>query len=599
MARLKKERTAGGTLSTPFTEAPYRTWEEVYPRPTMVRGDGTYHILNGKWKLSRRDRRGKVCEVGEIRMPFSPESSLSGIGCTLCRGEAWLYARTFRVPMVPTGGHVLLHLPQIREKYRISVNAWCSEWITGSVAGTTYDITEHLSAGDAENRICIEVCYTADVTIPYGKQRKKRGGMWYTPTTGIRGTVWVETVPQQYAEEITVTPSTDEITIAVNGFSDDAEKTLLIETEQGTRRVCFVGSTVTVAFDQPHRWTPEDPFLYPFTLLCGEDCVTSYFALRTFGIRVIGDIPYLCLNGEPYFFHGLLDQGYYPDGIDLPASPDAYRFDVMTAKSLGYRMLRKHAKLEDPYFYYTCDVCGMIVFADMVNNGRYVFLRDTALPTIGIRHGIRRFASKKQRQQFLSNAEAAVKCLYHHPSVAYYTIFNEGWGQFSPDEVYRHLRSLDPTRIWDTTSGWFFGRESDVRSEHVYFRALNLKPAGEKPLVLSEFGGYSLAIDGHMYCAGKVYGYKKHATAEELAEALAHLYLVEVNAMIARGLCASVLTQLTDVEDEVNGLITYDRRVIKVDASVMKTVAETLEKTFEEILDGERAKEANRRRMVH
>ncbi|MBQ3065401.1 MAG: glycoside hydrolase family 2 [Clostridia bacterium] len=595
MAQLKTEYILnnGGTLSTPFLEAPYRTWEEVYPRPTMVRGEDTYRILNGIWKLSRRNRRGELCEVGEICMPFSPESALSGIESTLRKGERWLYTRSFRAPMV-TDGHVLLHLPQIREKYRITVNAWCSEWMEGSVAGSTHEITAYLMSNDSENRISIEVCYTADVNIPYGKQRGKRGGMWYTPTTGIRGTVWVETVPGQYAEKITVTPSLNDVTIAVSGFSEEAEKTLLIETEQGEKCVHFVGSQVTVALDQPHRWTPDDPFLYPFTLTCAEDCVKSYFALRTFGIRKVGDTPYLCLNGEPYFFHGLLDQGYYPDGIDLPASPDAYRFDVMTAKELGFRMLRKHAKLEDPYFYYTCDVCGMVVFADMVNNGRYVFLRDTALPTVGIRHGIRRFASQRQRQMFLSNAEAAVQCLYHHPSVAYYTIFNEGWGQFSPDEVYLRLRTLDPTRIWDTTSGWFFGRKSDVQSEHVYFRALDLKPRGEKPLVLSEFGGYSLAVNGHMYCGGRIYGYKKHATAEELAEALKNLYLVEVNAMIARGLCASVLTQLTDVEDEVNGLITYDRRVMKVDASVMQPIAQTLKKTFEEILHGERAKETDR-----
>jgi hypothetical protein len=248
-------------------------------------------------------------------------------------------------------------------------------------------------------------------------------------------------------------------------------------------------------------------------------------------------------------------------------------------KKLGFNMLRKHIKIEPDIFYYECDRLGMIVFQDMVNSGKYNFLLDTALPTIGLKRGISHRASERRRAFFEDSMAQTVRHLYNHPCVVYYTIFNEGWGQYDADRLYRLGKAADPTRIWDATSGWFVEKESDVQSEHVYFKKLNLKPHG-KPLVLSEFGGYSLSIDGHRFNPDKAYGYRTFHTKEALTEALCHLYEDEVIPMIGRGLCATVLTQVSDVEDEINGLVTYDRQVIKVDEARMQDIAQTIQDAY-------------------
>ena len=249
-------------------------------------------------------------------------------------------------------------------------------------------------------------------------------------------------------------------------------------------------------------------------------------------------------------------------------------------KQLGFNTLRKHIKVENPYFYYYCDLHGITVFQDMVNNGRYRFLFDPALPTVGIRRQIPQRVSASQRENFLSAAKETVSALYNHPGVVYYTIFNEGWGQFDADGVYRTLKPLDPSRVWDTTSGWFTGTESDVTSEHVYFRALDLHAEPDRPLVLSEFGGYACAIPEHCANPKKHYGYRALNAPAALTAALEQLYLGEVRKMIGRGLCASILTQVSDVEDEVNGLLTYDRRVLKADPAVMRAIADALREPF-------------------
>ena len=242
-------------------------------------------------------------------------------------------------------------------------------------------------------------------------------------------------------------------------------------------------------------------------------------------------------------------------------------------------MLRKHIKIEPELFYYYCDKYGMIVFQDMVNSGGYSFLIDTALPTVGLKRGITHHASPRRRQIFEQNAAQTIEVLYNHPCVCYYTIFNEGWGQYDADRLYRMMKKLDPGRIWDSTSGWFFGKESDVQSEHVYFRKIALKGDG-RPLVLSEFGGYSCRVEGHCFNLDNNYGYRLCADAAEFRNALEELYRGEIIPAIRGGLCAAVLTQLTDVEDETNGLITYDRCVIKVDEAQMRKIAAELRDAF-------------------
>ena len=244
---------------------------------------------------------------------------------------------------------------------------------------------------------------------------------------------------------------------------------------------------------------------------------------------------------------------------------------------MGFNMLRKHIKIEPQVFYYLCDKLGMVVFQDMVNSGDYSFLLDTALPTVGFKRGISHKASERRKRAFLADSERTVELLYNHPSVCYYTIFNEGWGQFEADKTYDALQPLDPTRIWDTTSGWFWGKKSDVQSEHIYFKKINIKPWGDRPVVLSEFGGYACRVEGHIFNPDNNYGYSTYPTPEAWQMATEALYREQILPAIEQsGLCAAVLTQISDVEDETNGLVTYDRQFEKADAAAMAALAKEI-----------------------
>ncbi len=567
------------SLKTPSADG-CDDWHHGYPRPSLRRAEETCRHLTD-WKLSCLDERTQTpTPLGSIRLPFLPEAPLSGICKTLEDGEAWLYETVFSLSDTVKRGRVLLHLPPTDQMCIVTLNKKIYEECISFPCPVDYDITDFVTVGG--NKLTLLVRDPLDSDIPYGKQSKKRGGMWYTPTSGMRGMPWLELVPQEYIRDLRITPTLNSVTITVTGC-ERMQKTLVYETETGSETVSFAGGSVTIYISNPHLWTPDDPFVYRFTLACGDDAVSSYFALRTVTVETRGGNAVLCLNGKPHYFHGLLDQGYYPDGIDLPATPDGYRRDIEAVKSLGFDTLRKHIRLDDPYFYYYCDICGIFVFQDFVNNGTYSFLRDTALPTVGLRRGIHRHASARQKQQFIKAADGLLHQLYHHPSVVYYTIFNEGWGQFDADTLYRRYKAMDDTRIWDATSGWFYGRESDVQSEHVYFRRLNLKSDGHRPLVLSEFGGYTCKIDGHMFNTEKSYGYKTMSSPTALTESLTKLYRDEVLPMIERGLCATIYTQVTDVEDEINGLYTYDRQFCKVDAETMRKIAADLRSAFERI----------------
>ena len=345
------------------------------------------------------------------------------------------------------------------------------------------------------------------------------------------------------------------------------------------------GGSVTVTPEAPRFWSPEDPWLYDFTVETPEDRVESYFALRTLEIKKVGGYPRLCLNGKPYFLHGLLDQGYWPDGLLTPPAPESYTWDIEQMKALGFNVLRKHIKVEMEEFYYQCDKLGMIVFQDMVNNGDFGFLRDTAMPTVSAawqRLPDRQLhRDEKPRQRFLDAMEAMVEQLKNHPSILYWTIFNEGWGQFDSDAVYEQFIGLDDTRWVDSASGWFRREKTHVDSRHVYFRKVKVKADGKKPLVVSEFGGKTLRVDGHVFNPDKTYGYGGCKTRQELNEAVRGLYMNEILPAIRNGLCAAVYTQVSDVEDEINGVATYDRKVVKLDAEVMLPVAKALQEAME------------------
>ncbi len=534
----------------------------IYPRPQMVRD--SFFCLNGEWEFYAN---GGAKET--IRVPFAPESLLSGIQRPMGKAPNLLYKKEFSLPVDFVRGRVLLHFGAVDQIAEVTLNGNRLGSHTGGYTPFTFDITEHL-----QNENLLEVRVTdhlSEKILPYGKQCEKRGGMWYTPISGIWQTVWIESVPEQYVRALHIETGADFATVTAEGV--ESGKITLDD-----KVYPLTGGKAHIRFEAPHLWSPEDPHLYRFTLTAGEDKVESYFALRTLETKAVDGRMRLCLNGKPYFFHGLLDQGYFSDGIFTPASEKGYEQDILAMKALGFNTLRKHIKIEPEQFYYDCDRLGMIVFQDMVNNSGYSFLRDTALPTIGLQKLCDKWMhpNKTSRKAFVKTMEETVRLLKNHPSICYWTIFNEGWGQFASAEMYERLRALDNTRFIDTASGWFRGAPSDVESLHVYFKPFRMRPA-KKPVVLSEFGGYAHKVEGHVFNRKDTYGYRFYAKQEDFANALETLYKEEIVPAVKKGLSAAIYTQVADVEDETNGLLTYDRRVCKVDAARMLQIAKELQ----------------------
>ena len=559
-------------------------------RPQFSRDN--YISLNGLWHFTVMDAGGTVLfeagnaasgadpsagttaaaasagavPAGTIRVPYPPEAPLSGVGRHFPEGSKLWYSRRFTAPALRPGEKLLLHIDGVDQKARVFLNGRDLGTVCTVLNGpAVLDVTRWL---EPENALVI--CVTDDLRdrrFPYGKQTMKRGGMWYTPVSGIWQSVWLEPVPENYVRELKIIPSLDSVHIRIDGPREGVIRC-------GGVDYPFKNSRITLKPEQPRHWTPEDPYLYYFSVIAGEDKVDSYFALRK--IEVKGSR--ILLNGRPIFFHGLLDQGYWPEGLWTAPAEDSYEKDILAMKALGFNTLRKHIKVEPEQFYYDCDRLGMIVFQDMINNGHYSFVRDTILPTLGMQKwpaGLHR-RNTAVRRAFLHAMRSTVRRLYNHPCICYWTVFNEGWGQFRSSQTYKTMRELDSTRVIDTTSGWFRDGDSDVESLHVYFRRFRMPKKAKKPVILSEFGGYVYKLPEHSFTPGKPYGYRFYTDGEKYMAALEKLYERQILPALRQGLCGAVYTQVSDVEDECNGLLTYDRAVCKADAERMRAAAKKL-----------------------
>ncbi len=550
-----------------------------YPRPQLQRDN--YTILNGYWDYAITSTVGKPERFdGQILVPFSPESVLSGVNRQLKPDEILWYRRVLPVEHKYPGKRLILHFGAVDQSCEVFLGEQKVAEHIGGYLPFSVDITKDIEEGD--NILTLKVIDVSDTSYhSRGKQMLNRGGMFYTAQSGIWQTVWYEWVSDNYITSLKLTPDIvkGELDIQISMNEQYRKKHLyqVVVKEQG-RSINSVSSdqpSITVKLDHIRYWSPEDPFLYELTVIVEEDRIESYFAMRDFSIQPDADGRLrIFLNGNPYFQNGLLDQGYWPDGLYTPPSDEAMIYDITMAKRLGYNMLRKHIKIEPLRWYYHCDRLGVIVWQDMVNGGEaYSLLLVSYLPTIfpklaarinDKRYGLFGRSSEQGRWEWSMECKETVELLYNCPCIACWVPFNEGWGQFDAKEAYRLIKELDSTRLIDHASGWFDQRIGDFESIHNYFHPLKVHRRN-RPVIFSEIGGYACYIKEHSF-SRKIYGYKIYKTDRELNDAYQKLFREELTELVRAGLSAVVYTQLTDVEDEVNGLLTYDREICKVDS---------------------------------
>ena len=578
-----------------------------YPRPAMRRD--SCEILNGPWQYAiTQTAEYPAAWQGSILVPYSPETPASGVNRTLQPGQ-WLHYHRLFAPPAGEGGRVLLHFGAVDYACAVQVNGHLAGGHRGGYWPFTLDITDLLN-GTGRNSLWVAVQDpTGHGTQARGKQTLKPGGMFYPAQSGIWQTVWLERVPDNYIQTLTVTPDYDARTVtvrvhtakpggAVNLWAMVRAGGVTIAEDWGSDEADQDGE-VTLNIPEEHffPWSPDTPFLYDLTVGTNQgeeaefDTVHSYFALRKWSCAPDAHgVLRFCLNDKPLLLNGLLDQGYWPEGLYTPPSDAAVERELSEVKALGFNLLRKHAKIEPQRWYYHCDRLGLIVWQDMVNGGSAYNLWFVTYLTNVLQPLLRRFPDGKAAYSLLSRAKPAgreeyaheladtVQALRCHPCIACWVPFNEGWGQFDAGKAVQALRTLDGTRLVDEASGRFDQGGGDVHSLHNYFYPLRIRPQ-KRTVALSEYGGIAWPMPGHEP-PHKTYGYGTAKDRQELTARYKKLQLKTVLPQLEKGLSALVYTQLTDVEDEVNGLFTYDRAAVKPDANAVRSVNAALAAEF-------------------
>lgn len=554
-AHAARWEPADGPLMTRWAQdvTPEKAWPE-YPRPQMVRND--WINLNGLWQYAITPRAAAAPDawMGDILVPYPVESALSGVRKSVAPDQRLWYHRNFAVPATDDGHRWLLHFGAVDWQTTVIVNGQEVGQHVGGYDPFTFDITEFVKLGD--NELQVSVWDPTDTGYqPRGKQVLSPHGIMYTAVTGIWQTVWLECVPAQYIKSMKVVPSIDEGKVYVTVISD-GDAPVAVKALDGTT-VCATATGTTnepVALGIPDAklWSPDSPHLYDLQVELRRqsevmDKVTSYFGMRKIEVRKDDEgIPRLFLNNEVLFQYGPLDQGWWPDGLYTPATDEAMQYDIVMTKKYGMNMARKHVKYEAARWYYWCDRLGLLVWQDMPSGeaGR----------------------DAESKANYRRELKAMIDALHHFPSIVMWVPFNEGWGQHDTPEVAAWVQQYDPTRPVNEASGWTDRGSGDISDMHNYPGPGMREVEEERAVVLGEFGGLGLPVSGHTWQDEKNWGYRSYTSQEELTEAYVDL-LTRMRPLIGRGLCAAVYTQTTDVEIEVNGLMTYDRAVNKVDVA--------------------------------
>lgn len=575
-------KPAESRLKTPwFDEVNPDNALPEYPRPQLVRDKWTN--LNGLWdfaivsadKASRERKRpdehasgaGQFPEKweGQILVPFPIESALSGVKKIVTPNERLWYRRTFERPTTEDGGRVLLHFGAVDWKCTVYVNGHEVGDHTGGYDPFSFDITEVLKDGQNELAVCVEDP-TDEGGQPRGKQVLNPHGIWYTPVTGIWQTVWLEPVPRDYVRSLKIIPDVDSGVAKITVNSGRKNKVRITVTA-GDKEVASAegpaGDEIELAIKEARLWTPDSPHLYDLKvdlLKDGKpvDSVVSYLGMRK--IEVAKDdrgVNRLMLNGKPLFQYGPLDQGWWPDGLYTAPTDAALKYDVEMTKKFGMNMARKHVKVEPARWYYWCDKLGLLVWQDMPSGNLD--------------------KDQSSRENYRRELQAMIDALHHFPSIVMWVPFNEGWGQHATEEVAAWTEKYDPTRLVNEASGWHDRGAGHVSDMHNY-PGPGMRPVEEKrAIVLGEFGGLGMPVAGHTWQDEKNWGYVSYKTPEELTTAYVDL-LTAMQPLIGEGLSAAVYTQTTDVEIEVNGILTYDRKVVKMD---LERIVDAARKLYE------------------
>lgn len=536
-----------------------------YPRMQFQRD--SYFSLNGLWDYAVSKDKNNRQYQGKILVPYCIESLNSGVQKSLKMSEKIIYHREFEIEKDFLNDITILNILGIDEEFELIINGAKYQKTTSICLPIKIDISAHIKEG--LNDIIIIVEDKIKKELPQGKQVHNPKGMFYTSVSGIYYPIFIESYANEHIENLKITPTLSSVNFKV---STESEYTLKIFDNNNE---IFSSTTnennINVEINNPHPWTLNDPFLYQVKISTKKDIIKSYFGLRT--IEVKNKKVYL--NNEEIFLNGVLDQGYYPEGIYTVSTYDSYKKDILTMKELGFNLLRKHIKIEIDYFYYLCDKYGMLVMQDFVNVGEFNFFYNAVLPNLGFQKlNDKKIKNKNANTNFLIHSLETQKYLYNHPSVIGYTIFNEGWGQCRADEIYTLLKCNDNTHFYDATSGWFRQKLSDFESRHIYFKNISKSISKEKDIIfLTEFGGYSYKIKENSFNLKNNYGYKFFKKQKDFEKSFLDLYQEIINNK--NKLTGAIYTQLSDVEDETNGLLTYDRKILKVNKN---NVIETMDK---------------------